>query len=251
MGIIIGSITCIMCIVTYSRICKRNQDVPIKGKKALSPVLLGMAAPLLATLLVLGLSLVVIQMNGGNVENVQPIIKLPLALRSFVRSFILAGFTEEAIKCGLLCAAIAIIKPKSVYEYGAAGAGVGLGFTLVEDILYGQSSGITTIIRIPTFALHMVFGIIMGTYIGKAKAAKRDDIPGKGYMWKAMIIPVLWHTVYDAALATNAAFDSENDVIVLAGIIIALLVTIISVIMQFKVLKKFAKSSEECSQIPV
>ena len=67
---------------------------------------------------------------------------------------------------GLLIAC-AIFKPRNVYEHMVAGAGIGFGFTLLEEFAYG--TGLSSLTRIPLVAMHVVFGIIMARHLGTAR----------------------------------------------------------------------------------
>jgi len=213
----------------------------MEKKKAVLPVVLGVIAPILSTIVVLLFGLAAMQMNSGSLQG------LPIALRSFIGSFILAGFTEEFIKFLLLLLAVRIIKPKNVYEFGIIGAGIGFGFTGLEDALYGNGNAVVALSRIPTFALHMAFGIIMGLHFGLAKYAKQNNNMGEARLHRvlSMLVPVLWHTVFDAATGSNIALQSENENNQILGAIVALVVVLTSIVLQFKTLGKLKKRSAE------
>ncbi len=99
--------------------------------------------------------------------------------------------------------------------------------------------------RIPTFALHMVFQLIMGCYLGRARYEKDRGNQNNGKLvFLGLFLPVLWHTLYDAACAFNAGMDSENANVALISAVIGVVVIIASAVLQFVLLVKFKKSAE-------
>ena len=246
MGLIVGLITGVLCVVVSIKMLKREQPAPMEKKQAALPYLLGLAAPILSTFAAILFAVVISRATNGTVQ------ELPVVLRSFISSFIIAGFTEELIKLLLLMIAIKAVKPGNVYRFALLGAGVGCGFTGLEDITYGGTSLAVAITRLPTFALHMSFGVIMGLHLGLAEYARhRDDGECRKHRFLALALPVLWHTVYDAATASNHAMKSEDEVMQVAGVAVALLIVIISVILQFKILGKLKKKCAEYCEMSV
>lgn len=240
MGFIVGLVASILCFIVYNKMYKREQPAPMGKKNAFIPVGMGVLAPVLSTIAALLLAFAVSQATNGSVQ------ELPVAMRSFISSFILAGFTEEFIKFLLLLLAVKIVKPKNVYEYGILGAGIGFGFTGLEDAIYGDGSVAIAISRIPTFALHMAFGVIMGVHFGLAKYEMQNNSgETRKHMILSLVIPVLWHTIYDAATASNFALQAEEENTQIAGVMIALVVIIVSIILQFAVLRKIKKRCGE------
>jgi len=240
MGLIIGLIASILCAVIYMNMCKREQPLPMEKKKEVLPVVFGIAAPVLATVAVILLVVAVSRITNGAVH------ELPVILRSLISSFVMAGFPEELIKLLLVLLAIRIIKPKNVYEYVILGAGIGFGFTGLEDALYGSGSVVAALSRIPTFALHMAFGVIMGQHLGLAKYVRKNNTGNSGkHVLLALLLPVFWHTLYDAATASNLALQAESEDMQLAGILVALIIVAASVIMQFITLGRCKKKCEE------
>ena len=240
MGLIVALFASILCLVLYIKMCKREQPSPMEKKKAALPVVLGVIAPILSTIVVILFGLAATKIKGGSLH------ELPVVLRSFIGSFILAGFTEEFIKFLLLLLAVKLVKPKNVYEFGILGAGIGFGFTGLEDALYGNGSAAVALSRIPTFALHMVFGIIMGLHFGLAKYSEQNNsVKARIHKILAMLVPVFWHTIFDASTASNFALQSENEDTQILGAIVGLVVVLISIVLQFMTLGKFKKKSEE------
>ncbi len=125
-------------------------------------------------------------------------------------------------------------------------AGIGFGFTLLEEFLYGSAEGVTAIARLLTVASHMVFGIIMARHLGTAKYNK---IKGSGSVTGeyvlALIVPILLHTLYDAGTATNAYMNSGKEENELIGIVIALVVTVALFIVQIAVPVRLKKNTEK------
>ncbi len=56
---------------------------------------------------------------------------------------------------------------------------------------------------------------------------------------------MLWHTVFDASAAFNAALSSEDEHEQLLGIVIWLVVFVVSVVLQFAILIRFKKNTEK------
>ena len=124
--------------------------------------------------------------------------------------------------------------------------GVGFGFTALEELLYGGDNDLISLARLPLFALHMVFGMIMGVNLGLAHFKRTKAAGGSSkHVIAALLLPVLWHTVYDAATVNNAGIATENDI----ALILALVISIASVVLQFIMLSKFKKRSKDLCQM--
>ena len=175
--------------------------------------------------------------------------EVPMAVSSVVAAFFGAGFPEEIAKLVMMAITILIFRSRirNVYEYILIGAGVGFGFTLLEEFLYG-SEGAMAILRLIDIAAHMVFGIIMAKHLGIARYHK---VTGKGpviveYI-KAFVIPSLLHTALDACSGTNAFLASKNDAMVLIGMVTGIAAVIVMFAAQIVVLKKLKKNAEKYS----
>ena len=243
MGLLVAIIASVLCAVVYVRMYRREVPEPIGKKKAALPAVLGFVAPTFSTLLVVLFGLIVLRITGG--QSLTEVISSPI-LSSLVRSFLLAGFTEEFIKFLLFLLTVKIVKPKNVYECGLLCAGIGFGFTALEDVLYGGGNVTVALSRLLFFAMHMAFGLIMGTYYGLAKYDTKQgrDSAGRS-MFLALFLPMLWHTLYDAATVANAGATTDDKTLQMAGVIVGLIAIIISVVLQFVVLVRFRKKSEE------
>lgn len=254
MGLIAGIIEGILCIILYVRMCGREVPEPM-GKKAAIPVVLGLFAPILSTLLLLGFGLllgygfIVTQSTGGQGQSLTSFVPT-YALKSFVSAFIGASFPEELVKFLLLLLSMKIVKPKNVYECGLLGAGVGVGFTFLEEMLYGGQSIVSSLVRLPFFAMHVVFDLIMGIFLGLALYGEKNGHSGtKKHVILAFVVPVLWHTVFDAATTFNkmlqTGLDTDNDFLRNVGAVFAVVVIVASVALQVWELVQFKKRTGE------
>ena len=225
----------------YSRMIRRESPEPVSKAQAAVPVVLGAVSTVLSFLLFLGIGYL---LDKAGVVTKQ----LPAFIRSVVAAFISAGLPEEITKFLMILLTLLIFRGRirNVYEYILIGAGVGFGFTLLEEFLYGSAEGMTAIVRLLTVASHMVFGIIMARHLGTAKYNK---IKGSGSVTGeyvlALIVPILLHTLYDAGTATNAYMNSGKEEDELIGIVIALVVTVALFIVQIAVPVRLKKNTEK------
>ncbi len=242
LGILVSLIATSLCAVVYVRMYMRDLPTPLEKKKAALPPLLGLFAPLPSTLLVVLTGLVVTKTLG---RPIMEAISSPL-LSSLVSAFLSAGFPEELVKFLMLLLAIKLVKPRNVYEYGMLGAGVGFGFTALEEALYGGGNVVTAASRIPFFAMHMIFDLIMGLLLGLARYRKEKGLGGVGLRrFLALLLPILWHTLYDSATVTNPGVGMEDDGEMAVWIFYGLFAALISVVLQFVILARFRKKSAE------
>ena len=234
-------ISLIVLGILYSRMIRRERPDTIDKMQAAVPVILGVISTVLSFLLFLGIGYL---LDKAGVVTKQ----LPAFIRSVVAAFISAGLPEEITKFLMILLTLLIFRGRirNVYEYILIGAGVGFGFTLLEEFLYGSAEGVTAIVRLLTVASHVVFGIIMARHLGTAKYNK---IKGSGSVTGeyvlALIVPILLHTLYDAGTATNAYMNSGNEDDELIGIVIALVVTVALFIVQIAVPVRLKKNTEK------
>ena len=227
--------------ILYSRMIRRETPDPIAKTQAVVPVILGAASVVLSFLLFLGIGFALDKAGFSTKQ-------LPSLIHSVAAAFISAGLPEEITKFLMILLALLIFRRRirNVYEYILIGAAVGLGFTLLEEFFYGSDVGLTAIARLITVASHMVFGIIMARHLGMAKYNK---IKGSGSVAgeyaRALIVPILLHTLYDAGTATNAFMNSGNEDEELIGIVIALAVTAALFVLQIAVLVRLKKDTEK------
>ena len=235
--IIIGNI--------YKKMRKSEKDEQISKSQAIVPIILGIVSVFISFFFVLGNGFILLKL--GIITN-----KLPVFPHSLISAFVGAGLPEEISKLIMMCITILIFKPKikNVYEYILIGAGVGFGFTLLEEFLYGSGSVVITILRLSTLASHMMFGIIMATHLGKAKYNK---VTGNGSVsieyLKAILIPITIHTLYDMCTANNHFLRSEDNSIAVLGVIIGIVGLIVIFITQFVIFKKLKKNTDNYCEL--
>ena len=246
MGLIVGLFSALLCVIVYVRMYRKDLPVPIGKGKAALPAVLGIFSPYLSGLVLALTGLVMTKLLG------RPMSELvhSMVIRSLAASFFSAGFPEEITKFLVFLLVIIIVKPGNVYEYGMLCAGVGLGFTALEEAMYGGGNLLVAVTRIPTFALHMVFGVIMGTRFGLAKNDRLMGRSGAKNTALSLILPILFHTVFDASNTANMALRSDDTSIQATGVAVALAVMVISLILQFRILSRFMKRSEYYCGIP-
>ncbi len=234
-------ISLIVLGILYFRMIRREVPDMISKPQAVVPIVLGVVSTVLSFLMFLGIGYL---LNSAGVSTKQ----LPSFIRSVVAAFISAGLPEEIAKFLMILLTLLVFRGRirNVYEYILIGAGVGFGFTLLEEFLYGSAAGITAIARLLTVVSHMMFGIIMAKHLGMAKYNKIKGIGSvAGEYALALIVPILLHTLYDAGTATNAYMNSGNEDDELIGIIIALVVTVVLFTLQIVVLVRLKKNTEK------
>ena len=255
MGFITSLIAFILCAFVYVRMIRREVPEQIGKAQAWVPVGAGLIAPIISTVITVGLGMLTIKLHGGEIT--QSGVTMPVqqaqqetnvVLRSLIKSFRVAGFTEELVKLLLALLMVKIFKPKNVYEYALAFIGVGFGFTALEEVLYG-GGGLASLSRLPGFAMHMVFGILMGVNLGLARYAKLHGGSAGKHIFLGLFLPVLWHTLYDAATAFNAGLESTDENVQVAAVVIALIVTVASTVLQFVLLVRFKNNAVKYSEM--
>ena len=255
MGFITSLIAFILCAFVYVRMIRREVPEQIGKAQAWVPVGAGLIAPIISTVITVGLGMLTIKLHGGEIT--QSGVTMPVqqaqqetnvVLRSLIKSFRVAGFTEELVKLLLALLMVKIFKPKNVYEYALAFIGVGFGFTALEEVLYG-GGGLASLSRLPGFAMHMVFGILMGVNLGLAHHAKLHGGSAGKHIFLGLFLPVLWHTLYDAATAFNAGIDTSNENVQMAAIVIALIASVASTVLQFVLLVRFKNNAVKYSEM--
>ena len=248
MGLILGALDGILCVILYIRMCRREVPKPM-GKRVAIPMALGLLAPILSTALLIVLGFILMQVNGGQGQSLQDVVPT-YTLKSLVAAFLSASFPEELIKFLFILLSVKLVKPKNIYEYGLLGSGVGTGFTFLEQMAYGGQSPITALVRMPFFAMHMVFNLIMAIFLGLAMYEKQKGRSGATlHAILAFVVPLLWHTVFDASTTFNrmlqTGLDTENDLLRNVGAAIALIVIVASVTLQFWLLVQYKKRTKE------
>ncbi len=224
----------------YSKMIKREVPSPIGKAQAIAPIFGGLISLLLSFAFFLSIAIVCSKFGYSIKDKVD-------VLSSLISAFLVAGLPEEIAKLLMILLSLWIFRKKirNVYEYMLIGAGVGFGFTLFEEFLYG-SNGISMIARVIIIAMHMFLGIIMAKHLG---IAKYNKITGKGNVAKeyalALIIPIALHTIYDACTACNYLLKSKDDNTIMIGIILGIIAVIAFFIIQIKILIDFKKDTEK------
>ena len=247
MAIIQFIISTVVLVILYLRMIKREK--PSIGKaQAIVPIVFGAVSLLVSVFITLGFGIVLLKLgyNKNNIDN--------LAIRSLISSFFSAGLSEEISKFLFIILSIKIFKPKNVYEYLLTGFGVGMGFTMFEEFLYG-SNLVVLILRMFIITFHAVLGSIMASYIGKAKYYKQNNIENKNAAFeyiKSLLIPILIHTIYDATNIKNAGLEDGVPLhIQEIAIYIALITIVVAFIVQIIVHIRIKKDAEKLCSMTV
>ncbi len=151
----------------------------------------------------------------------------PLLLSVFGQSFIEAGIPEELCKFAVLY--FLAWKSKDFDEHFDGiiyAVFVSMGFACIENIMYVAIGGVGTgILRaITAVPGHFFFGVTMGYYFSRAKFIPEIR---KNNMYKALLIPMLLHGIYDFILfLIKSLSDIENEEVgAVGGIIIVLAIS--------------------------
>jgi len=167
-----------------------------RDKYEKEPIGLLLLSLIFGGIIVIPVVLVEHQLSGFNTFNNKVIY-------AAYNAFVVAGFTEELFKW--LAIMILIWRNKNFDQYfdGIVYAVfVSLGFAAVENIFYVFDSGFSTgIMRAFTAVpLHAMTGIYMGFYFAMAKF---DDKLKSLFLFQALVIPLIFHGLYDFFLMTH------------------------------------------------
>lgn len=119
---------------------------------------------------------------------------------------------------------------------------VSLGFAFIENVFYVFSGTFSTGIYRALFSIpgHACFGVFMGFFFGLAKMYEKKDKPlSNVYIFYAVLIPTLLHTIYNFCLLATATWF----------IIIFLTFILILYIAAFLIVEKISKDNkiiEDC-----
>lgn len=237
----------IVLIVLYVRMIKREE--PCIGKaQVIVPVVFGIVSLIVSVILALGIGYLffIIGWGKNNINN--------LALKSLASAFFSAGLPEEIGKFIFILICIKIFKPKNVYEYLLIGFGVGMGFTIFEEFLYGANL-LASVIRLVVLTFHAMLGSIMASYIGKAKYYKTHNMTDKNIALqyvKALVIPIIIHTIYDATNIKNAGLEEGvPDVAQGLAVIVAFGTMLLAFILQIIVHVKIKKDTNKLCEMKI
>ena len=89
----------------------------------------------------------------------------------------------------------------------------------------------------------------MGVNLGLARYAKLHGGSAGKHIFLGLFLPVLWHTLYDAATAFNAGLESTDENVQVAAVVIALIVTVASTVLQFVLLVRFKNNAVKYSEM--
>ncbi|MBQ8306912.1 MAG: PrsW family intramembrane metalloprotease [Blautia sp.] len=109
-----------------------------------------------------------------------------------------------------------------VYDGVVYAVVVSLGFAAIENVFYVMDGGMETALAraLTSIPGHCIFGICMGHYYGKAKAAEmEEDFAGKRTnLLKALLFPTIIHGFYDYIISID--WDYSPVVFILYVIIL-------------------------------
>jgi RsiW-degrading membrane proteinase PrsW (M82 family) len=235
----------IILVAIYKKMLTWGNAGGLSKKQKYAPIGLGILSVIISFLFVAGIALFSVKVLGFHLDEIEN-----QSLRAAVKAFTMAGLTEEIAKLLMIILSIKLFSPKRVYEYTLIGAAVGIGFTIHEELLYGGS--IAGLLRFITVAMHMVLGIIMGQNLGIGKYNIANGLSHKAAYLKAVLIPMIIHTLFDACtifnpVANMAAELEADDFLALVWLSIGILAIISAAIYQFVVLKKTKKEAEKQS----
>ena len=230
----------VILTILYVRMIRRETPEQISRPQAILPVVFGAVATPLSFVLFLLMGSLLLQL-GLNVG------ELPGFPRALIQSLFGAGIPEEIAKMALLLLTLLIFRSRirNVYEYMLAGAGIGFGFTLLEEFIYG-SDGLAALGRLITIGAHMIFGILMARHLGLAACRKAAGQGGAAKHYAlALLVPMVIHTVYDALTVHNWLMDDPKEELQIVGILLAILAMAGLVVLQFLVLRRLRTNADK------
>lgn len=231
--------------ILYKRMLKLKMPQTFGRAQALVPIGLGLLSTMLSFIFFLGIGVLLYALGISFSKT----LALPHSLAS---AFFSAAFPEEIAKFLMIWLSLLLFRSKinNVYDYILIGAAVGMGFTFFEEFIYGGESLAVRIGRLLVLGRHMSFNIIMANHLALAKFGKLhggEDVTIE-YV-KAFLIPILLHTVYDAATADNYLIKSSNDVVAVIGIIFAFVAILTLFIFQIRVFQSVKRDAEKYCQM--
>ena len=156
---------------------------------------------------------------------------IPL-LKEAIRTFILAAFIEEFVKYQTTNR---MIKKNnecvSWLDCIAYTAIVGIGFQLIETVVYLLESNVVQILVRGFTMGHPSYGMLMGYFIGKALYTGK-----RSYKISAFVLPFILHGLYDFSLADE--FQALNDNLVFVPFIIIIIELVILIRFLFLIRKE-------------
>lgn len=118
-------------------------------------------------------------------------------------SFLITAFSEELGKMIILFFSIKMIRGKDKIPGCICGILVGLGFGVLENMLYALDGDISVMMMRAVFCVpgHALYGLYMGYFFDRALNEKRV-LPN---IFLSFFIPVLQHGLYDFCLSSENA----------------------------------------------
>ena len=244
MEILSAGLTIVILGFLYWRMIKRETPERIGAFQALAPIALGVVSMFIG-----GFATVLLARSLGGMAN------MIAGNRGFggslLRSFLMAGVTEETAKLLMILLTLAILKSrvKNVYEYVLIGAAVGFGFAVAEEFYYGNSGAepsaadyVALVGRMISVPAHMTFSMVMAELLGRARFSR---LTGKGSpaldCVLAVLIPMGVHTLYDACTVFNSKLMAGE----MSGVLTALACFAGLLIYELVVLIRFRKNTEK------
>ena len=239
--IIVAVIEVIVCFIILKWLLKCKNGEKFSKGFIIKTLLFG----LLSTIIVLAISFVI-------PEEVYSSTGVAMMLLVIATGPIL----EEVIK--FIVFILAIRKSdevKTVMDSMLACGIVAVGFMMFENVEYSLFGDASTLLRV-IFPCHLVFGLVMGYFYGKAKQTGKSV-----YKVLSLVVPIILHTFFDAPVALIRGllghFDTHmspeefmalpnfNLIASLAGIfVIMLVVFLILIIASFIVVTKLSKDQK-------
>lgn len=160
---------------------------------------------------------------AGILARIQSLAGKPTLRGTLINAFVIAALLEEGLK--YLAMRLCMRRPGTVktrMDVVLCGAIVGLGFQVVEDILYAGDVTLALVRAITPF--HFVFGVVMGYYYGKFLVAgsKSDHV-------KALLIPILIHGLFDFSVQ-SLQLDERFVILALIMLVFMLALTVVLIV---------------------
>ena len=149
----------------------------------------------------------------------------PTFFQELINMFFTAGLLEEGLK--FFTCRIAVRKEGMIRTWMdcvVSFAIVGITFEFLENIVFGMDSDFISAFMRSVAAAHFVFGVIMGWFYGKYRVTGQ-----KKNLWLSVWVPVVYHTVTNALIA-SATYSKVLDVLGTAAAISHIVAAVIAVI---------------------
>ncbi len=149
----------------------------------------------------------------------------------FVNAFLIAAFTEELVKLGVV---LLFLWRKPHFDEVMDGilytAAASLGFALLENVLYSAGNPLTGMVRAFTAVpLHATCSGIMGYFVGRGKMSKGAAFP---WVLGGFFAAVFIHGFYDWIVFSGAGFGFFDPQPLLALLGVVVLVGICALILR-------------------